>query len=123
MHISSKSSVFLGFMVSKEGLKMEEEKVNVIVEWPHPRSITKVRSFHGLVTFYRKFIRNFSSLVVPIIECTKAREFSWIKVEHEIFELLKKKIATGPILVLPNFKNLFEVDYDACHLRIRALLS
>jgi len=77
--------VFLGFVISKDGVRMDPEKVRAILEWPSPSSITEVKSFHGLATFYRKFIQNFSSIVAPIIDCTKGREFVWTKDAEESF--------------------------------------
>ena len=58
--------VYLGFVVQDEGLKMDVEKVKVILEWPTPRSTTKVRSFDGLASFYKKFITNFSCICAPL---------------------------------------------------------
>ena len=57
--------VFLGFIVSSQGLQVDESKIKAIQEWPTPTSITQVRSFHGLASFYRRFIRNSVLLWLP----------------------------------------------------------
>ena len=73
--------IYLGFVVSKEGLKMDPKKIQAIVNWPTPRSIFEVRSFHGLASFYRKFIRSFSQICAPIIETIREtnQPFKWIE--------------------------------------------
>ena len=52
--------VYLGFLISADGLKMDLEKIKVILEWPTPKNVGGVKSCHGLDSLYKKFIKNFS---------------------------------------------------------------
>ena len=63
--------VYLGLVISRDGLKMDPEKVQAIIDWPSPRNIFEVRSFHRLASFYRKFIKNFSGICASIVETIK----------------------------------------------------
>ena len=63
-----KELVYLGFVVLVEGLKMDLKKVKAILKWPTPRSVIELRSLHGLASFYRKFIRGFSSICGSLTE-------------------------------------------------------
>jgi hypothetical protein len=71
--------IYLGFVISADKLRMDPDKVEVIKNWPSPKNIFEVRSFHGLASFYRKFIRNFSGISAPMMDTVKKRHksFHW----------------------------------------------
>jgi hypothetical protein len=63
--------IYLGFVISANELRMDPDKVEVIKNWPSPKNIFEVRSFHGLASFYRKFIRNFSGISAAMMDTVK----------------------------------------------------
>jgi hypothetical protein len=84
----------------------------------------EVRIFHGLASFYRKFIINFSGICAPMMDIVKKRHkyFKWTEEAERRFNLLKEKITEQPILLLPNFGKTFQVRCDASGVAIGALL-
>jgi hypothetical protein len=117
--------IYLGFVISLNELKMDPEKVKEIREWSSPMSIFEVRSFHGLASFYRKFIRNFSEIGAQMMDTVKKRHksFKWIEEVEKSFNILKEKIVEQLILVLLNFRKAFQVRCDASGVAIGAVLN
>jgi hypothetical protein len=104
---------------------MDPEKVNVIKKWPSPRNVFEVRRFHGLASFYRKFIRNFNGISAAMMDTVKKRHniFQWTAEAEKSFNLLKRKITEQPVLVLPYFWKTFQVKCDASGYAVGGVLS
>jgi hypothetical protein len=117
--------IYLGFVISANELKMDPEKVDVIRKWPSPRNIFEVRRFHGLASFYRKFIQNFSGISAAMMDTVKKRHkiFQWTAEAERSFNWLKRKITEQPMLVLPDFRKTFQVKCDASGYAVGGVLS
>ena len=64
---------YLGFEISSEGVHASPKEVKAVVEWPRPQTVHDIRSFLGLASYYRKFIRGFSQIARPLINLSKAK--------------------------------------------------
>jgi hypothetical protein len=105
---------FLGHVVSPKGIMVDPGKVKVVLDWKPPMTVSRVRSFLGLASYYRRFIPNFSKITKPVIELLKKEsKYVWSDACDEVFKLLKKLLTTSPVLAQPDIDKPFDVYGDA----------
>jgi hypothetical protein len=106
--------LFLGHILSVEGVAVDPSKVKDILDWKPPTTVHQVRSFLGMAGYYRRFIPDFSKVSKPITELLKNNvKFNWSPECNEAFEKLKKLLTTGPVLAQPDIEKSFDVYCDA----------
>ena len=123
-HFNKDTVNYLGFILSKDGLKMDSSKIQTIQDWPEPRKVKDIQSFLGFANFYRRFISNYSDIVVPLTRLTrKGTPWNFSDAARNSFQLLKTAFTTAPILThwIPD-KQLI-VETDASDYALGAILS
>ena len=115
---------YLGHVVSASGIHTDPAKVEAVQSWPTPRCQTDVRSFIGLASYYRRFIRNFTDIARPLLKLTEKKAvFEWNSECYEAFQRLKTALTSAPILAYPQEHGQFILDTDASAFAIGAVLS
>jgi len=115
---------FLRHKITQEGLKMDDHKVKAILDWEPPKSVPALRSFLGLASYYRKFIKNFVKIAAPLTNLLKksAMTYEWEGACNEAFETLKGILVKAPVLKLPDFDKDFDIHSDAFDFAIGGVL-
>ncbi|XDV24073.1 hypothetical protein PO909_028351 [Leuciscus waleckii] len=116
---------FLGYVISTEGVTMDNGKVQAVVNWPQPTNVKELQRFLGFANFYRRFIRNFSITAAPLTSLLQGggHRLRWTAESNAPFKQLKEKFTTAPILHHPDPEREFIVEVDASNTGIGAILS
>jgi hypothetical protein len=113
---------YLGHVVTAQGVCADLGKIQVMVEWPFPKTIKALRGFLGLTGYYKKFIRSYGSIVAPLTAMLRKNAFTWTNSAQEAFQALKVAITKAPVLALPNFSQPFLIECDVSGSGIGAVL-
>ena len=115
---------FLGHRVGEEGISTLEEKVRAVKDWPVPANVRELKSFLGLASYYRRFVRGFSCIAAPLFRLQqKDCDFAWTSDCEQAFSSLKKALTESPILTPPDPNLPFVLDTDASDVGMGAVLS
>lgn len=125
---------YLGHTISAEGVSCEDGKVEVVQDWPVPKSTTQLRSFLGFASYYRRFIQDFARTAGPLHDLVseasaaqkkKTADISklWNARHQAAFDSLKDGLTTAPVLGFADFTKPFVLETDASHDGLGAILS
>jgi hypothetical protein len=118
-----KQVAFLGHVISKGGISVDLSKVQDVLSWNAPTSVSDIQSFLGLAGYYRRFIKGFSKISKPVTELLKKdKKFNWTPACEASFQELKKRVTTAPILVMPDMEKFFSIYCDAFGQRLGCVL-
>jgi hypothetical protein len=115
---------YLGLRIAFDKVMMDPVKVQGVVDWPPPKTVTEVRSFLGFTNFYRRFIRGFADLARPLNRLLqKDTPWTWDKEEFKAFESLKTAICSHPVLVFAEPDKPYLVEANSSGYATGAVLS
>jgi hypothetical protein len=104
----------LGHTISQDGISVDPEKVQEVMDWKPPTTVRQIRSFLGLAGYYRRFILDFSRIAKPMTELLKKGvKFEWSQKCEDVFHALRQHLTTAPVLAQPDNTKSFDVYCDA----------
>jgi hypothetical protein len=104
---------FLGHVILKEGISIDLSKVQDVLSWKAPSSVSDIQSFLGLAGYYQRFIEVFSKVSKPMTELLeKDKKFEWTPACEASFQELKKRLTIALILVMPDMEKPFSIYCD-----------
>ena len=119
-----KEILYLGHIISGEGIKCDPAKIEAVRKWCKPRTQRQVKVFLGTVNYYNRFLKDFSHHAHPLFQITrKSVKFNWDDDCQVAFEVLKQKLIDAPVMGYPQDEGLFILDTDASGFAIGAVLS
>jgi hypothetical protein len=108
-----KQVAFLGYVISKGGIFIDPSKVQDVLSWKAPTSVSDIQSFLRLAGYYRRFIEGFLKISKPMTELLeKDKQFKWMPACEASFQELKKRLTTTPVLVMPDMEKPFFMYCD-----------
>jgi hypothetical protein len=109
-----KQVAFLGHVISKGGISVDPSKVQDVLSWKAPMSVSDIQSFLRLTGYYQRFIEGFLKINMHMTELLeKDKQFEWTPTCEASFQELKKRLTTTPVLVMPDMEKTFSIYYDA----------
>jgi len=111
-------------VIGPEGIKMEEEKVKGVLEWPTPKYVKDVQKFLGLANYYHRFIEGFTSIARPLHNMVKKdKKWDWTEKQEKAFKELKGRFTKELVLAVPNLDKEMRMEVDALDYATRGVLS
>ena len=115
---------YLGYLITRHGIKLQPKKVEAIHNMKPPKTKKQLRSFLGLVNFYRDMTIRRSEILTPLTKLTsKNKEFKWGPTEQTTFDTIKLAISKETLLTYPNFSKEFEIHTDASQYQLGAVIA
>ena len=123
------SWLYLGHIVSEDGIRTDPKKIEAVLQWPVPVTVTNVRSFLGLTNYYRRFLKGYAKIARPLTNLISGENADkkkalvvWTPKCQQAFEQLKKLCTEAPMLAYPDFMKPFKLHIDACDRGLGAIL-